>query len=410
MQSALQAENTRKIVAPMSLESDAAPVHRVEISRSALRHNVGVFRKLAPESRFMAVVKSNAYGHDLDLVVESVRDIVDWFGVNSVSELRRLRRLDRETPVLVMGLNARDLGALDAAELADLNQAGPAAIVVSSIKAIELLRERAPALSFHLKVDTGLSRLGASGDDLEAIFEYLAARPGLPWAGLMTHFANVEDVTDQTYALEQLRRFDSLHGRALTAAGDRELIFHAAASAPALILPPSRLDLLRVGISLYGFWPSPQTKLSALSHYGEAGLPELRPVMRWCTRVVHVHRVPAGTSVGYGCTYRVEQDTIIATLPVGYYEGYERKLSNRSYVLIRGRRAKLIGRVSMNMITVDVNLIPGVEVGDTAVLLGRDGDEEISADALGDLTGTINYEVVTRVNAELERVLVEQED
>lgn len=383
------------------------PVHRVEISRSSLRHNVSVFRKIAPESRFMAVVKSNAYGHDLDLVVEAVRDVVDWFGVNSMSELRRLRRIDTTTPVLVMGLNARDLAALDAGVLADLANAGPAAVVVSSIDSIELLRERAPGLSFHLKIDTGLSRLGVAAGDLDAVFDYLAARPDLPWSGMMTHFANVEDVTDQTYALEQLKRFDALHGRALSAAGKRELIFHTAASAAALILPSSRMDLLRVGISLYGFWPSPQTKLSALSHFGEADLPALRPVMRWCTRVVHVHRVPAGTSVGYGCTHRVEQDTTIATLPVGYYEGYERKLSNRSYVLIRGRRAKVIGRVSMNMITVDVNLIPDAAVGDTAVLLGRDGEEEITADALGDWTGTINYEVVTRINAELERVGVE---
>lgn len=403
-------------------------IHRVEISRSALQANVAVFRELAPTSLFMAVVKSNAYGHDLELVVEALFGTADWFGVNSLYEAQRLRRIDSDTPVLLMGGNAREL------------QDDPAAlppgvtVVVSSLEMLEWILKESPTTAFHLKVDTGLSRLGARGPELDACLELLTEHPALPWTGLMTHFANVEDVTDQSYALEQLARFRAVAERARAAAGSRQLLMHAAASAPALILPEARLDLIRVGISLYGLWPSNETRLSILSQLGH--LPELKPALRWFTQIVHVHDVAAGTSVGYGCTYQVPADTRVATLAVGYYEGYERGLSNRAHVLIHGRRARVLGRVSMNMIVVDIGHIPQAVVGDEAVLLGRalagatasDTEstselskssksleesipettiEEVSAEDLAELTGTINYEVVTRIQAHLPRISVE---
>ncbi|MCR9144708.1 MAG: alanine racemase [bacterium] len=407
----MQAKKRLQIVAYMSHSPQIRrPVHRIEISRSALESNVRVFREIAPDSLFMAVVKSNAYGHDLDRVVEALSGKVDWFGVNGLPEARRLRQLDAQTPVLVMGLNVHDLAQAHADSLAI-----PAGltVVVSSMEALDWIAANAPEQSFHLKVDTGLSRLGANGAGLDACLEFLKAHPQLAWTGLMTHFANVEDVTDQSYALEQLARFTAVRERAREAAGERRLIVHAAASAPALILPDARLDLIRVGISLYGLWPSNETRLSALSQLER--LPELRPVLRWLTRIVHVHDVPAGANVGYGCTYQTPADTRVATLPVGYYEGYERALSSRAHVLIHGRRAPVLGRVSMNMIVVDVGHIPGVAAGDEAVLLGRAevddasgaSAEEVSAEDLAELTGTINYEVVTRILADLPRVPVD---
>lgn len=399
------------------------PIHKIEISRSALLNNVALFRRLAPDSQFMAVVKSNAYGHDLEQVVTALSGQVDWFGVNSQHEVERLRQIDRQTPVLVMGGDGRELaagaGIREKFFDSQLGEAAPVAYVVSSLGTLEWIAEHAPQTQFHLKVDTGLSRLGVHGAELAACFAFLRAHPELRWSGLMTHFANVEDVTDQDYALEQLRRFEAAIDEARSAAGDRRLIVHAAASAPALLLPGARLDLIRVGIALYGFWPSAETRLSVLSQQGE--VPELRPVMRWLTTIAHVHDVPAGASVGYGCTYQATTDTRVATLPVGYYEGYERGLSNRAHVLIAGRRAPLLGRVSMNMIVVDVGHIPEVRAGDEAVLLGRaepasssatdaapeSPAESISADDLAALTGTINYEVVTRIHTSLPRVLVD---
>ncbi len=385
----------------------------VEVSVAALRRNAAVFRGLAGGARLMGVVKSNAYGHGLELTVRALQGQVDWFGVNSVGEYAALRAVDARTPVLVMGQNSLELEA--AAGLYARYPHAPPTLVLSSVADLERLAAHAPELPFHLKVDTGLARLGASGGELQACFTFLAARPELAWTGLMTHFANVEDVSDQSYALLQLQRFKEARARAELHSRGRVLLHHAAASAAALILPESRLGMLRVGISLYGLWPSPQTRLSVHALYGaghapgSAGPPpELQPALRWRTQIAHVHDVAAGATIGYGCTERVERDTRVAVLPVGYYEGYERALSNRgAYVLIQGRRARVLGRVSMNMIIVDVSLTPAAAPGDEAVLIGRQGAEEISADFLAGLTGTINYEVVTRIHGSIPRIAVE---
>lgn len=414
------------------------PAHtRIEISRSAFLHNVAEFKRVCRPSAFMAVVKSNAYGHGLPETVQTLRGAVDWFAVNSVGEAMGVREYDPDTPVLVMGEASsseyRALQEINAALIAEYAKFGdglPAtaaeprsvrpespliSVVLSRLDAIRWLTETCPDLPFHLKVDTGMSRLGLGPLQLGPIFDYLRAHPECRWAGVMTHFANVEDVTDQSYARKQLEIFDTVRERAFRVAGEeRPLLFHAAASAPALLLPEARLDLVRVGISLYGLWPSSQTRLSANSFYRERGedMPELRPVLRWLTRVVHLNPIPAGQDVGYGCTHRVQVDTLVAVLPVGYFEGYERALSNRSHVLIRGRQARLLGRVCMNMIMVDVSHIPDVQVGDEAVLIGESrtpavGRERISAEELAELTGTINYEVVTRIQKDLERILVD---
>ncbi len=415
---------------------------RVEISRSALLHNVAEFRRLTG-GPFMAVVKSNAYGHGLAEIVGILSGQVDWFAVNAVTEAMGVREYDQTTPVLVMGesterqlravqeINRATLlqvaryregaGAADGAfspeerrlfqEKARAGRALPLiTVVVSRIETIRFLIAECPDVPFHLKVDTGMSRLGLGPARIGPVLEYLGAAREANWCGLMTHFANVEDVTDQAYARRQLAGFEQVSALAAAAAGPhRPLLRHAAASAPALIMPESRLDLVRVGISLYGFWPSSETRLSAHSLFMERGepMPELKPVLRWVTRVVHLNPVPAGQDIGYGCTQRVMVDTLVAVLPVGYFEGYERGLSNRSHVLIRGRQARLLGRVCMNMIMVDVSHIPGVAVGDQAVLIGADGSERISAEELAALTGTIQYEVVTRIQKDLDRVVVD---
>ena len=346
----------------------------------------------------MAVVKSNAYGHGLDQCVEILREKADWFGVNALPEALRVRESAPKTPVLVMGRQ-------DERDYKLIPPGSAIALVVSSLQEIQALAEYNPGTPFHFKVDTGLGRLGADADHAPRVLEFLAERPELPWAGLMTHFANVEDVTDQEYALAQMKEFGRYRELAGKAAGSRKLLVHAAASAPAMLLPESRLDLVRCGIALYGLWPSRETRISL--HAAPGPLPELRPVMRWVTRIAHLKTVPAGFGIGYGCTYRAQSETRLAVLPVGYFEGYERSLSNRSHVVIRGRRARLLGRVSMNMIAVDVSHIEQVAQGDEAVLIGVDEGESMSAEELAELTGTINYEVVTRVQGDLPRIVVE---
>jgi len=380
----------------------------LEISRSAVEQSVRNFRSMAPDSAFFAVVKSNAYGHGLATMVEILAPMhssgeVGGLAVNAVFEATELRRLGYTGSVLIMGRgDDSDYDSIPDGER-DFH------VVLSSVSDVQALQETKPALPFHIKVDTGMSRLGVHDAYLDQVFDYLAQNPQLPWRGLMTHFANVEDVMDQGYGRLQYSRFAAAmeRARAIFQQSDFQgsLLCHSAASAPAMLLPESRQDWIRVGISLYGFWPSSSTRLSARTVISP--MPEFRPALSWKARIVHLNHVGEGVDVGYGCTHRTTAPTTIAVIPVGYYEGYDRSLSNRSHVLIRGRRAPILGRVCMNMIMVDVTSIPGCDVGDVATLIGVDGNEAITADELADLAGTINYEIVTRIEPGIPRLIVD---
>lgn len=391
---------------------------RVEVSRSALIHSVRQYRRLIGRSQFYGVVKSNAYGHGLRPCVQALDGEVDGFALNHISEAGVAWELTSR-PFLVMGRFDAD----EARQLLD-KEASRLTVVLSEPDEIRQLASIRPDLPFHLKIDTGMSRLGRRGRALDEAFAYLADHPSLPWTGIMTHFANVEDVTEQGFAQRQLDLFDAAWSKAQLAARGRPLIRHAASSAAAALLPGARLDLVRVGISLYGLWPSQATKLSLLSLPGE-GM-ELRPALRWITTIVHVNEVEQGARVGYGCTYQATAPMRVAILPVGYNEGYDRSLSNRAFAVVQGRRAPVVGRVCMNMTMVDVTHIADARPGTEAVLIGRgvadrargDGGaddrmvvdargEEMSADLMADLAGTINYETVTRIHPEIPRILVD---
>ncbi len=380
----------------------------VEISEEALLHNVFLFRTIAPHAAFMAVVKSNAYGHGLEETVSLIRNSVDWFGVNSLEEALTVSHAAPEKPVLVMG-------SVRTTKIPG-NLPDRIHFTVSAPDEIEYLQTFSPGSPFHLKMDTGMSRLGYRKEKIGEVLDYLKQRPDLPWTGFMTHFSNVEDVTDQDYAQQQLTDFLAMKPDVLDAAQGRKILFHAAASAAALLIPESRLDLIRVGISLYGFWPSAATRISYSSLYRST--PDLQPVMRWLSRIVHINPVPKGTSVGYGCTYRTDVPSRIAVIPVGYNEGFSRSLSNQAYVIIRGQRARVTGRVCMNMIMADVTHIPDSVPGDEVVLIGSsatgthgsDYPEIIRAEDLAQWSGTIHYEVTTRIHPQIPRIVVQSSE
>lgn len=366
----------------------------LEIDLQALDSNLNAFRKLTGTA-VMAVLKSNAYGHSLPLVAANLRP--DWIGVNSIEEAVSARTAGALAPILVMG-------PVDPADFHLLAGIEDCTAVLSSKEDIVRLP---PGQKFHLKIDTGMSRLGHHGPELDQIFDFLAARQDLAWTGLMTHFANVEDVTDQSFALEQLALFADAKGKALRAAGSRRLLFHTAASSAAILLAESRMDIVRVGISFYGLWPSRETRISAAALAAQGRLASdfsLKPALTWKARVAHLNTVSKGRSIGYGCTYRPVSDALIAVIPAGYFEGYDRGLSSKSHVIIRGMRAPVVGRVCMNMIMAEVTHIPGVSPGDEAVLLGSGGGETVSADDLAGWLGTINYEVVSRIESSLPRI------
>jgi alanine racemase len=264
--------------------------------------------------------------------------------------------------------------------------------------------ERGREAKVHLKVETGTNRHGISEDELLEYARIIDDLPGVNLDGLSTHFANIEDTTDHSYAQEQLDRFNRALDR-LRAAGYPVPVPNTACSAAAILFPESHFAMARVGIASYGLWPSKETRVSA-GHVAGVKI-DLKPVLSWKTRVAQVKPVPKGSFVGYGCSWRAPVDSRLAILPMGYADGYDREISNVGHVLIRGVRAPVRGRVCMNVTMVDVTHIEDVSLEDEVVLLGAQGSERITAEDVAGWSGTIAYEVVARIAEHLPRIRVQ---
>jgi alanine racemase len=374
----------------------------VEVSRDALTHNIRLFRGLlTPGTALLAVVKANAYGHGLLQVARVCSERgVEMLGVHAAGEVVQLREGGIETPILVMGY-------LTPAQVTEVVVDERIHVLLSSKQVLEALAAHAirlgRSLPVHVKVDTGTHRQGVSPEDVVS-FASAAKAAGLDVVGLATHFANIEDTTDHGYARLQLDRFRAAAGAVRAAVGDVKLL-HAACSAAALLFREADFSMVRVGISLYGHWPSKETYLSWLLEHGRDSV-KLEPALAWRAVVGQVKRVDAGQPIGYGLTSRPTRDSRIAVIPVGYAEGYPRALSNRGRIVVRGRPAPVVGRVCMNIFMVDVTDVPGVEDGDVATLIGADGAERVTVEELAEAAGTINYELLARISPTLPRVLV----
>ena len=363
----------------------------IEIDSRRLHRNAAHFRKiLGVGTKLMAVVKANAYGHGAGLVAPLLRSDVDWFGVDSLEEAEELSSKGISEPILIMGHT----------EPADAER-----VLAGDFRQVLFRRDVAEALSsaakgqnkrarVHLKVETGLNRLGVEPRGVAALVEGL---DGLEIEGIYTHFADVEDPESTFYRkqIERLREAVAIVG------GDR--LVHALPTAGTLLHAESSLAIARVGIGLYGIWPSPSTRRAA------EGQGSLAPVLTWKTRLAQVKTVPAGGSVGYDVTYRAPSERRIAVVPVGYSDGYDRRLSNRGRVLMRGRSAPVVGRVAMNMFMVDVTEANARE-GDEVVLLGEQDGAAITAEDLAESIGTIAYEVLARLSPRLQRRLRQPAD
>lgn len=374
----------------------------VEISRDAYLHNLTFFRGLVgPGVELAVVVKANAYGHGWREIAELARGGgADSFCVHSLDEALALRAAGYGEDVLVMG-------HVPLARLGEAVEAGLRLVLYNPESAIELgraARARGRRARVHLKLETGTYRQGVDEEGLGALLEVLGAHPELEVEGVYTHFANIEDTTDHGYARAQLERFEALVAR-IRGAGLAVGTRHAACSAATLLFPQTHFEMVRLGIAQYGLWPSKETFLSyRLEH--PAANSDLRPVLAWKARISQVKDVPAGAFVGYGCSYQTTRATRLAVLPIGYSDGYDRGLSNRAHVLVRGRRAPVRGRVCMNLTLVDVTDVPGAALEDEVVLLGRQGEQEVRAADLAEWAGTIPYEIVARLRQGMERVVV----
>ena len=371
----------------------------VELSKKSLLKNLQAFRGLLGDgTKLCPVVKSNAYGHGAFQTALMIQDsgLADWLAVNSVDEGLDLRRRGIKLPVLVLGYVP--IERLSDAVFHDLRLTVYNQETVAKLRSLKTKKK----IRLHIKLETGTNRQGVDLKGALQLAKMIKGSGNLLLEGYSTHFANIEDTTDRSFAGQQLQRYQKMLNE-LEKKGFKANVNHIACTAASLVFPRTLLQLARIGIGLYGLWPSRETMVSLKEQGSDF---RLEPVMAWKTRVAQVKTVAAGEYIGYGCTFRTSRKTKIAVLPVGYYDGYDRKLSNTAYVLIKGKRAPIRGRVCMNLCMADITDIPGVKPENEVVLLGKQKNERISAEQMAQWIGTINYEVVTRINPMLPRVVV----
>jgi len=368
----------------------------IEIDTASARHNIDAFRSLlATGTSLMVVVKANAYGHGLSVFAPLAAERADWLGVNALDEALEIRTLGIRTPIVILGYTEKDqLAAVVSNQFRQVVYREDIALGLS-----EAAVQQNTTAHIHLKLETGTNRQGIPLGDLPQLVRRIRAMPGLNIEGAYTHFANIEDTLDPSFALRQLERFREATG-VLEAEGVRPSLVHASATAGALLYPETGFTMVRLGIGAYGIWPSRETQLAARERGRRI---VLKPAMTWKTRVAQIKTVEAGEHVSYGLTYQASHRMKVAVLPIGYYDGYDRKLSNCGRVLIHGQAVPVIGRVAMNMTMLDVTDVP-CQPDDEVVLLGRQGAAEIRAEDLAEKIGTIAYEVVSRINPRIPRI------
>lgn len=366
-----------------------------EINLSNLEHNYRALRGMLPRGcRFVGVVKANAYGHGAIPVAKKLEELgAEYLAVACLDEAVELREAGITAPILILGPTPTDFAAeLLQYDLTQSVQDLDAAVVLSdaAVKADKPLK-------IHIKVDTGMSRLGFLCDEehVDASAEEIVkvcTLPNLQAEGVFTHFANADG--DEDYSMRQLTRFMNVLDK-LSAKGVEFEIRHCAASAAVLNYPCAHLDMVRPGIALYGHYPDPSCQ-------GLDG-PGLLPVMTLKTRIVAVRELPAGTCISYGCTHTLIRDSRLAVLPIGYADGLERLLSNRAEMLVDGQRVPVLGRVCMDMCMVDVTDLPAVKAGDEVTVFGP----ELPLEEKADMVGTIQYEMLCGVSRRVPRVYLD---
>jgi alanine racemase len=358
-----------------------------EVDLDCIRRNVSRIKGLIrPGTLLLAVVKANAYGHgEVEAAGAAIDGGADWLGVARVEEGAALRRAGIDRPILLLA--EPPVNALPAAAQYNLT---PTIYTEAAARAWAEQAGPSRRLRCHLKVDTGMHRYGVPCDEAERFIDLVRSLDGLELEGIWTHFAVAEDVSN-SFTSQQHKLF----GELLDGLGRKTdgLIRHMSNSAGSLTFPEAHLDLVRTGIATYGIYPSPAL----------AGTLELEPAMSLKSRVGMVKRLAAGESISYGQRYTLERDGLVATIPCGYADGLRRALTNTGEVLIRGRRYRISGTITMDHFLVDVG-DDEVQIGDEVVILGRQGDEEVTAQEMADKLGTIPYEVVCGISARVRRI------
>ncbi len=366
------------------------------IDLDAIRYNIENMKaNLQPGPQMIAVVKSDGYGHGALPIAREIEelDYLFGYGVATFEEAMILRQGGIRKPIIILGYTFPECyGQMAEQEIR------PAVFRRDMLPALsQAAAKTGKKIKVHIKVDTGMSRIGVQTDEdgLSFVQECLET-PGIEAEGIFTHFARADEI-DKTAAAEQLRSFIRFLQKLEDRTGVRIPIRHCSNSAGIIEMKEANLDAVRAGVALYGMWPSEEVDQTTVS---------LRPTLTLTSHIIYIKELSAGRQISYGGTYETREPVRVATIPVGYGDGYPRSLSNLGYVLIRGRKAPVLGRVCMDQMMVDVSGIPEAAEDDPVILIGRDGTEEITMEALGNLSGRFNYELACCLNRRVPRIYV----
>ena len=363
------------------------------IDLDAVLHNIDEIKRIIDkDTKILAIIKTDGYGHGAVPIGKELENIdyIWGYGVATVEEGVILRRNGLTKPILMLGASFPEQF-----EIMARDQIRPTIYSYSMAKELsDAMEELELDLKFHIKIDTGLSRLGfqISESSVDEIAQ-INALPHMLLEGIFTHFV-MSDSNDKTYSCEQMKKFDEMI-KLLQERGVKPEILHFSNSAGIIDIPKANLNLVRAGIILYGLWPSDEVDRSKI---------DLKPALSLKSRIIFLKELEAGRTISYGATYGLDHTSLIATIPIGYGDGYPRSLSNKGYVLIRGQRAPICGRICMDQFMVDVTHIAGVKEGDEVTLIGTDGNESITVEELGDLSGRFNYEFVCNLGKRIPRI------
>jgi len=369
----------------------------LRISTDALRQNARNLRELAAPAKAAFVVKSNAYGHGLIPVARAIEEFADALCVYAVEEGLALRKAGVKVPIMVLG--PTPVERLEEAFAQQLQiTLWDAAAYLDTVA--NVARRHSGVFRVQIKIDTGIRRLGLDPRDAPKAIERCLRTPGIEVAGVFSHLASAEEL-DSTFTLAQVETLESVLRAVHFDARPALPLRHIAASAAAMLWPQTRLDLVRFGIALYGLWPSKETRAAMPDDF------RLHPALSFESRLIAVRKVEPGTPIGYGGTFRSPRAMRIGVVPFGYADGIPRLLSNRGAFLVAGRRCPIVGRVCMNMTMVDLAQTHA-RPGDPVVLIGSQGEAAVAVEDWADWAETINYEIVTRLPAELTRTYDER--
>lgn len=367
--------------------------YRVEadIDLSAIRTNIETMKGCIPQGKkLLAVIKANAYGHGSVQVAKELDDLSDYYGVACIEEAIELRKAGITKPILILGYTHDS--QFEQIVSYDITQTIYTYVQAATLS--KVAKRMGKTAKIHIKLDTGMNRIGFKCN-ADSVFEIvkISKLPGIDMEGIFTHYFKADSI-DKTSAMEQLAKYTKMVDW-LEEAGIHFAIRHISNSAGTMEMPNDTYDMVRSGISTYGLYPSEEMNKEACVLY---------PAMSFKSHVSHVKMVPAGETVGYGGTYTLPCEKRIATVGVGYADGYPRALSNKGRVLVRGQFAPVVGRVCMDQIMIDVSDITGVTVGDEVVLFGKQGDNIIPVEEPADMSSSFNYEFVCDINRRVPRV------